>query len=217
MYELRCQRKKGSETPTPDKDPLDEQGHGTHVASTAAGIDAGYGPGVAPDAKLYALRVFGKEGSTNLVLDAIEWAMDPNGDGYIDDHVDVINMSLGVSFGIADVNDPEYIAVENANRAGVFVVASAGNAANESYISGSPANTDSALSVASSTTGSSSSPYLSYYNGSKVIPYDTCELAFNVNRTAELEMWIVIDGVIRVKCVILIKSPMARLRKDMQL
>lgn len=184
----------GSKYPTPDNDPLDEQGHGTHVASTAAGVDAGYGPGVAPDAKLYALKVFGASGSTNLTLDAIEWAMDPNGDGYIDDHVDVINMSLGVSFGIADENDPEYIAVENANRAGVFVVASAGNAANESYISGSPANTDSALSVASSTTGSSSSPYLSYHDGADIMPYNTSQQAFNVNLTAELVDVDSIDG-----------------------
>jgi subtilisin family serine protease len=92
--------------PVPDPDPLDEGGHGTHVASTAAGVDAGFGSGTAPDASLYALKVFGAEGSTNLVVDAIEWAVDPNGDGYIDDHVDVINMSLGSSFGPADEMDP---------------------------------------------------------------------------------------------------------------
>ena len=40
------------------------------------------------------------------------------------DHVDVINMSLGSSFGPNDVNDPELIAVEAASQAGVFVVAS---------------------------------------------------------------------------------------------
>ena len=62
---------------------MDENGHGTHVASTIAGVNVGFGSGVAPDASLYALKVFGAEGSTNLVMDAIEWAMDPNGDGNI--------------------------------------------------------------------------------------------------------------------------------------
>ena len=39
----------------------------------------GIGPGVAPEADLYALRVFGCAGSTNLTVQAIDWATDPNG------------------------------------------------------------------------------------------------------------------------------------------
>lgn len=174
----------GSLFPTPDEDPLDEAGHGTHVASTIAGVDAGYGTGIAPGALLYALKVFGAEGSTNLVVDAIEWAMDPNGDGFIDDHVDVINMSLGSSFGPADPDDPEYQAVEAANTMGVFVVASAGNAGDVNYVSGSPGNTDSALAVASSTTGYMTAPYISYEGGE--IPYTTSGNAFLTKVSAEL-------------------------------
>ena len=49
------------------------------------------GPGVAPKADLYALRVFGCVGSTDVVVDAIDWAVE-NG-------IDVINMSLGSAFG----------------------------------------------------------------------------------------------------------------------
>ncbi len=174
-------------TPVPDDDPLDENGHGTHVASTAAGESAGFGSGVAPDAQLYALKVFGAEGSTNLVVNAIEWAMDPNGDDDMSDHVDVINMSLGSTFGPADVNDPEYQAVEAANAAGVFVVASAGNAGNESYITGSPGNTDSALAVAASTTGFETLPYIVYNDGvEKNIPYTTSTNEFTSTITAEL-------------------------------
>lgn len=181
--------------PVPDPDPLDENGHGTHVASTAAGVDAGFGKGVAPDAHLYALKVFGADGSTNLVADAIEWAMDPNGDGYIDDHVDVINMSLGSSFGPADENDPEYIAIEAANTVGVFVVASAGNAGDESYITGSPGNTDSALAVAASTTGFETLPFIAYENdGEKIIPYTTSYNPFTTTITAELVDVDSIDG-----------------------
>jgi len=170
--------------PVPDPDPLDEGGHGTHVASTVAGVDAGFGTGVAPDALLYALKVFGAEGSTNLVVDAIEWAIDPNGDGFIDDHVDVINMSLGSSFGPAIPDDPEFLAVEAANTAGVFVVASSGNAGNVNYVTGSPANTDSALSVASSTTGYMTAPYVVYAGGE--IPYTTSANVFASAISAEL-------------------------------
>jgi len=180
--------------PVPDPDPLDENGHGTHVASTAAGLDAGFGSGVAPGASLYALKVFGASGSTNLVVDAIEWAMDPNGDGYINDHVDVINMSLGSSFGPADKTDPEFIAVEAANTVGVFVVCSSGNAGNVSYVTGSPGNTDSTLSVAASTTGFETLPFLSYNNGANRIPYTTSYNPFTTTINAELVAVDSIDG-----------------------
>ncbi len=145
----------GSPVPVPDPDPLDEGGHGTHVSSTAAGMEVTdkIGVGVAPDASLYALKVFGAEGSTNLTMNAIEWAMDPNGDGDIADHVDVINMSLGSSFGPADPNDPDIIASNNAVAIGIIVVASAGNGGDASYITGSPAAASGNISVAASTTG----------------------------------------------------------------
>src|SRR5438046_6156845 len=84
-------------TPQPDPNPLDCNGHGSHVAGTAAGsgvtsagttytgpYDAStlaapasfnVGPGVAPKADLYAVRVFGCEGPTDVTVDAIEWAV----------------------------------------------------------------------------------------------------------------------------------------------
>lgn len=146
--------------PVPDPDPLDEAGHGSHVASTAAGVgvDGVIGKGVAPMASLYALKVFGAEGSTNLTVDAIEWAMDPNGDGDLNDHVDVINMSLGSSWGPNDKNDPDIVASDFASAIGIVVVASAGNSGNSSYIVGSPSVADGTISVAASTTGWQTGP-----------------------------------------------------------
>jgi subtilisin family serine protease len=145
--------------PHPDPNPLDCNGHGSHVAGTAAGsgvtaAGATYagpynattitgnswtiGPGVAPKADIYAIRVFGCDGSTDVTVDAIEWA--------VDNDMDVINMSLGSAFGSKD--DPSAEAATNAAKAGVIVVASAGNSGGNQYITGSPATGDGAISVA---------------------------------------------------------------------
>jgi subtilisin family serine protease len=138
--------------PDDDSDPLDGNGHGTHVAATAAGIASGGGApgaGVAPDATLMALKVFGDTaGSTDLVSDAIEFALDPDGDNSTDDAVDVINLSLGSDFGHPD--DPSAVAAQNAVDSGVVVVASAGNSGNVPYMTGSPAVADGVISVAAS-------------------------------------------------------------------
>ena len=168
------------EVPVPDDDPLDEGGHGTHVASIAAGYDVGFGSGVAPDASLFALKIFGAEGSTNLTLHAIEWAMDPYGLGHLGEPVDVINMSLGADWAPADVNDPEYSAVENATSIGVVVVASAGNAGDSSYIVGAPSVADSAISVAASSTGYETVPYIEY-GELEYMPYTTSTNPFTAN------------------------------------
>lgn len=143
-----------NDTPAPDADPLDVQGHGSHVAGTAAGIgvDGSVGAGVAKDAKLYALKVFGDgEGSTELTSLAIEWAMDPNGDGDMSDHLDVINMSLGSPFGSPD--DPSSISADNAVATGIVVVTSAGNENNVPYVTGAPGVAAHAISTAASIPG----------------------------------------------------------------
>ena len=141
--------------PMPDPDPLDGDGHGSHVSGIAAGLGVSgeIGAGVAPGASIIALKVFGDvAGSTNLVSDAIEYALDPNGDGDISDHVDVINMSLGSDYGSPD--DPSAVASENAANLGIVVVASAGNAGDIPYITGSPAvAAGPVVSVASSLPG----------------------------------------------------------------
>jgi len=140
--------------PAPDPNPIDGNGHGTHVAGTAAGIGVpgSIGPGVAPGASLYALKVFGDtEGSTDLTSLAIEWAMDPNGDGDMSDHVDVINMSLGSAFGRPD--DPSAISTNNAAAVGIIVATAAGNEGNTPYVAGAPGIASAAISTAASYPG----------------------------------------------------------------
>ncbi len=137
--------------PQPDKDPLDEGGHGTHVSSIAAGLRGGQVmTGTAPGASLMALKVFGAEGSTNLVMDALDTAAF----NYLfNGWPQVINMSLGSSYGPGNIDDPDIVATNNAVAAGVVVVASAGNSGNIIYSTGSPGNADKAIGVAGSTTG----------------------------------------------------------------
>jgi minor extracellular serine protease Vpr len=145
--------------PHPDPNPLDCNGHGSHVAGSAGGsgvlangstYTGSYGsdtfstafrigPGVAPEADLYAVRVFGCLGSTNVVVEALDWAVE-NG-------MDVVNMSLGLTFGIPDSN-PSAEASNNAAKAGVVVVASAGNSGPSQYIGGTPGTALRTISVA---------------------------------------------------------------------
>jgi len=146
----------------PDDDPLDKcpdpsepplpcaSGHGTHVSDIIAGRSAdGTHVGVAPGASLYAVKVCSSTStacSGVALLQGIDFALDPNDDGNIDDAVDVINMSLGSSYGQRE--DDLSAASANAVRAGVVVVASAGNSADRPFIVGSPSSTPEVISVA---------------------------------------------------------------------
>ena len=155
-------------TPVPDDNPLDCNGHGSHVAGTAAGFgvnddgstfDGDYstltgsdlnamtiGPGMAPMASLYALKVFGCEGSTFLTAEAMDWALDPNGDSDFSDDLDVVNLSLGSDYGAPD--DPESSFVKALVNNNVLVVFSSGNGGDFYDVGGSPGNTPHALTVA---------------------------------------------------------------------
>ena len=128
----------------PDEDPIDFEGHGTHVADIIAGAS-----GVAPGASILAVKVCSAVSSSCsglALLQGMDYALDPNGDGSIADAVDVINMSLGSSFGQQE--DDLSFASQNAVDAGVTVVASAGNSADRPYIVGSPSSTPGVISVA---------------------------------------------------------------------
>lgn len=145
--------------PHPDPDPLDCDGHGTHTAATAAGLGvlsggatfhgpynaktlSGQpflvGPGSAPEATLYALRVFGCSGTTDMVVDAIDWA--------VKNHLDVISLSLGSPFG--DPRSADSVAADNAAKAGVVVVAAAGNEGPGAYVNSDPGASSRSIEVA---------------------------------------------------------------------
>lgn len=139
--------------PHPGLNPLDTQGHGTHVAGTVAGYGDGVNTytGVAPESSLYAIRVFGTEGSTSdsVVIAALEYAVDPTRSDNPENHLDVVNLSLGSRFGLPHSLYDE--AIRNLIHANVTPVISAGNSGDIPYIVGSPGVSESAISVAAST------------------------------------------------------------------
>lgn len=108
-------------------------GHGTHVAGTAAAKDDGSGVvGVAPGARLWAIKVCKNSGSCSLsdVIAGIDYVAQNAGE------IDVANMSLGGpgsddgDCGLSN-NDPEHEAICAAVARGVVFVVSAGNASHD--------------------------------------------------------------------------------------
>ncbi|HEV2761689.1 MAG TPA: S8 family serine peptidase, partial [Pyrinomonadaceae bacterium] len=104
----------------------DPYGHGTHVASTAAGNDklsgqSGTFAGIAPNATLISLRVLDSRGvgKVSSVLAALDWVL-ANGSRY---KVKVVNLSLGAPAVDSYTIDPLCRAVRRMVDAGVVVVA----------------------------------------------------------------------------------------------
>ncbi len=135
---------------TPDPNPIDLEGHGTHVADIAGGRSAdGTHQGIAPGVDLYAVKVCSAVATSCsgvAILQGIDWALDPNGDGDISDAVDIVNLSLGSAYGQAE--DDSSAALDNLVRAGVVAVVSAGNSADRPFIVGSPSTSPRVISVA---------------------------------------------------------------------
>ena len=141
----------------PDEDPIDFEGHGTHVADIIGGA-----LGVAPGVDLYAVKVCSAVSSSCsgiALIQGMEYAVDPNGDGDPSDAVDIVNMSLGADYG-QPFDDDLAVAVDNASALGVLTVASAGNGGNKPYVNGTPAAAATALSVAQTQVPSATLPFL---------------------------------------------------------
>src|SRR5690349_10304679 len=106
----------------------DPYGHGTHVASLAAGngrISNAQYTGIAPNANLINLRVLNSQGvgSTAQVLRALDWVA-ANRTTY---NIRVVNLSLGMPAIDSYRDDPICKAVRRLVDAGVVVFAAAGN------------------------------------------------------------------------------------------
>ncbi len=137
---------------TEDPDPIDHAGHGTHVADIIAGRSLdGTHVGVAPGATLLAVKVCSASVTSTAcngvaILKGLDFALDPNGDDVMDDAVDIINMSIGAPYGQKE--DSTSVAASNAARAGIVVVAAAGNSSDKPYDLGSPGISPDVITVA---------------------------------------------------------------------
>jgi serine protease AprX len=148
----------------------DPFGHGTHVASLAAGSGRVVDPvtgvnyaGVAPGARIFNLRVLDAQGKgkTSWLLAALDWVMANRTNPKY--NIRVVNLSLGAPAVESYTNDPLCRAVRRLVDAGVVVVAAAGNdgkGANGQKVYGrihSPGNEPSALTVGATNTYQSNS------------------------------------------------------------
>lgn len=106
------------EVKTPDEDPNDQAGHGTHVAGIVAG-ESEFFTGAAPEASLYAYKVFTTIDGTDeeTIIEAMLRAYR--------DGVDIITISIGGVNGWSD--GPWALVASRMVEQGVVVVVSAGN------------------------------------------------------------------------------------------
>ncbi|MFE9300043.1 S8 family serine peptidase [Streptomyces sp. NPDC006856] len=125
------------------KDTKDRVGHGTHVASIAAGTGAKSGgrlKGVAPDARLLSGKVLDDEGygEDSGILAGMEWAVAQG--------ADIVNLSLGGPD--SPEVDPLEAAVDKLSaEKGVLFAIAAGNEGDGAGTVGSPGSADAALTV----------------------------------------------------------------------
>jgi subtilisin family serine protease len=118
-HELKPSYRGGYDFVNDDSDPMDDNGHGTHVAGILAAARDGKGVvGVAPDAEIYAIKVSDAKGKGSFsgLVKGINWS--------IENGMDVVSMSItgqGGSKALAKAVDIAY------NKHGLVMVAAVGN------------------------------------------------------------------------------------------
>jgi len=126
------------ESQAPNMRNLDTNGHGTFMAGLIAGHDStltspyATAPatayrGLAPDARIVAIKVATADGGTDVtqVIAAIDWVVQHKNDNGM--NIRIINLSYGTNSLQNAAADPISYAVEQAWNHGIVVVAAAGN------------------------------------------------------------------------------------------
>lgn len=118
---------------TGSKEPMDDHGHGTHVAGTIAGGDkSGTSIGLAPGAKILMGRIFDASGGGRLepILEAMQWMADPDGDPKTNDFPVLVSNSWGggsPSMSSTPAEQPFCKAVASWNKLGILPIFANGN------------------------------------------------------------------------------------------
>jgi serine protease AprX len=147
------------ESQNSDLTHLDTFGHGTHMASIIVGRDKQASSdtyrnagshlyvGIAPDARLVSIKVAAADGSADVsqVIAAIDWVTEYGQSNGL--NIKVLNLSYGTNSKQDPSIDPLDYAVENAWRAGITVVVSAGNDGTNRQDLADPANDPLVLAV----------------------------------------------------------------------
>jgi serine protease AprX len=153
------------ESQNPNLAHLDTNGHGTFMAGLIAGNDGQPGGyrGVAPDSRIVSLKVGVADGGTDVsqVIAAIDWVVQHRRDNGM--NIRVLNLSYGTNSTQAYQVDPLAYAVEQAWKAGIVVVAAAGNTgfqkgANAQGLA-DPAYDPQVLAVGAADTGGTATPW----------------------------------------------------------
>ena len=127
------------ESQNPSFRNLDTNGHGTFMAGIIAGRGSNSVPGtyagdainflgVAPDARIVSVKVGVADGGTDVsqVIAAIDWVVQHRSDPGV--NIRVLSLSYGTDSTQSYLVDPLAFAVEQAWKAGIFVVTATGNA-----------------------------------------------------------------------------------------
>lgn len=96
----------------------DDNGHGSHIAGTIAAIENGTGIiGIAPETHLYSVKVlnFQGKGTVESLVKGLAWC--------VENKMQIVNMSVGTD----TPSDALHAAVKEAYRAGILMIAAAGN------------------------------------------------------------------------------------------
>ncbi|WP_433606156.1 S8 family serine peptidase [Dactylosporangium sp. CA-139114] len=133
---------------------LDTYGHGTHMAGIIVGNDSASGSkGVAPDVRLTSVKIGTATGAVDVsqMIAAIDWVVQHRNDDAANP-IRVLNLSYGSGGAGQSWTDPLQFAVQKAWKAGIVVVAAAGNNGNAAGALTNPAMDDSILSVGATAT-----------------------------------------------------------------
>jgi subtilisin family serine protease len=158
-------------------DPVDDNGHGSHVSGTIGGSNGGgMEIGVAPGVKFVFGKIFSGSGSatTEGILGAMAWVVDPDGVPNSGDEPRLVSNSWG---GGMDTQDsPFWTATKAWVDLDIAPIFAAGNSGPSARTVGSPGGYPEAFAVAATTVNTSIASFSSRgpvkWNGSDIIKPD---------------------------------------------